>query len=114
MPFIEDGVLNKLEENIGKVKSVTAMLDNGHTPEEMLAQVLGGLDLEVTDTLPAEFSCNCSKKRIEKALASVGKEELRAMIDEGRPIEVKCHFCNTAYGFTVADLQEILQKGTVK
>lgn len=114
MPFIEDGVLNKLEENIAKVKSVTAMLDNGHTPEEMLAQVLDGLDLEVTDTLPAEFSCNCSKKRIEKALASVGKEELRAMIDEGRPIEVKCHFCNTAYGFTVADLQEILQKGTVK
>lgn len=111
MPFIEDEVLCKLEENIAKVKSVTAMLDHGHTPEEMLGQVLEGLDLEITDTLPARFSCNCSKERIEKALSSVGADELQAMIDEGVPIEVKCHFCNTAYEFTVEDLQGILRVG---
>ena len=68
MPFIEDSVLDKLEQNIQKIDSVTAMLDNGHTPQEMLEQVLDGLDVEVTDTLPAQFYCNCSKQRIEKAI----------------------------------------------
>ena len=74
MPFIEDEVLNKLEQNIQNIQSVTSMLDNGHTPEEMLAQVLDGLDLEITDTMPARFYCNCSKERIEKAIISVGKK----------------------------------------
>lgn len=110
MPFIEDEVLNKLEANIQKIQSVTSMLDNGHTPEQMLEQVLEGLDLEITDTMPAQFYCNCSKKRIEKAIISIGKKEIQEMIDEGKEIEVKCHFCNTAYKYTVDELKELLKQ----
>lgn len=110
MPFIEEEVLTKLEENVQKIQSVTAMLDDGHTPEEMLAQVLDGLDVEITDTLPAAFSCNCSKERIEKAIVSIGKKDIQSMIDDGETIEVKCHFCNSAYYFTVEELKEILKK----
>ena len=97
MPFIEDEVLERLEKNIQNIQSVTAMLDNGHTPEDMLAKVLEGLELEIVDTLPAHFSCNCSKERIEKAIISIGKKDIQSMIDDGKDIEVKCHFCNTAY-----------------
>lgn len=110
MPFIEEEVLSRLEQNIANIQSVTAMLDNGHTPEEMLSKVLEGLDMEVTDTLPAAFSCNCSKQRIEKAIISVGRKEIQSMIDEGEPIEVKCHFCNTAYKFGVEELKNLLKK----
>ena len=110
MPFIEEDVLSKLEENIQNIQSVTAMLDNGHTPEEMLNHVLEGLDVEITDTLPAKFDCNCSKERIEKAIISVGKKEIQEMIDDGKDIEVKCHFCNTAYTFSVDELKELLKK----
>ena len=92
------------------VLSVTSMLDNGHTPEQMLEQVLEGLDLEITDTMPAQFYCNCSKKRIEKAIISIGKKEIQEMIDEGKEIEVKCHFCNTAYKYTVDELKELLKQ----
>ena len=101
MPFIEDEVLERLEKNIQNIQSVTAMLDNGHTPEDMLAKVLEGLELEIVDTLPAHFSCNCSKERIEKAIISIGKKDIQSMIDDGKDIEVKCHFCNTAYNYTV-------------
>ncbi len=110
MPFVEDKVLDKLEENIGKIRPVTAMLDNGHTPGEMLREVLEGLDVEITDTLPARFTCNCSKQRIEKAIISIGKKEIQSLIDEGKDIEVKCHFCNTAYSYSVDELKELLKK----
>lgn len=110
MPFVEERVLRQLEENIAGMKSVTAMLDGGHSPEEMLFQVLSGMEVEITDTMPAVFDCSCSRKRIEKAIISIGKKEIEDMIADGNPIEVKCHFCNTAYEFTMEELKEILEK----
>lgn len=110
MPFVDEMVLRRLEENIGELQSVTTMLDGGHTPEEMLSHVLEGMDVEITDTLPALFECNCSKERVEKALISIGKNDIQEMIEDGETIEVKCHFCNTAYKFTVEELKEILKK----
>lgn len=110
MPFVTDEVLTKLEENIKKISSVTSMLDEGCTPEQMLEHVLEGLDVVVTDTLPTAFSCNCSHERIEKAIISIGKKDIQEMIDEGKEVEVKCHFCNTAYTFSVEELKEILKQ----
>lgn len=110
MPFVEEQVLRQLEENIAGMKSVTEMLDGGHSPEEMLHRVLSGMEVEITDTMPAGFACNCSEERIEKALISIGRNEIEEMIRDGKPIEVKCHFCNTAYEFSVEKLGQILEK----
>lgn len=112
MPFVEEPVLARLEENIKKLSPVTAMLDAGMTPEDILGQVLEGLEPEVTDTLPAQFSCNCSKERVSAAIVSVGKKEIQSMIDDGEEIEVKCHFCNTAYKYSVDELNGLLRKAT--
>ena len=109
MPFVTDEVLSRLEENIQKISSVTQMLDDGHTPEQMLERVLEGLDIEITDTIPANFSCNCSHERIEKAIISLGKTDIQSLIDEGNEVEVKCHLCNTAYKISVEELKEILK-----
>ena len=65
---------------------------------------------EITDTIPTQFYCNCSKERVEQAVASIGKKDIQEMIDEGKDIEVKCHFCNTAYNYTVEDLKNILKR----
>ena len=110
MPFAEEEMIRKLEENIKKISSVTSMLDNGHTPEQMLEQVLDGLNVEFTDTMDTQFKCNCSHERIEKAIISIGKKDIQEMIDDGKEVEVKCHFCNTAYTFSVEELKQILKQ----
>jgi molecular chaperone Hsp33 len=114
MPFIDEAVLVQLEENIANLSSVTSMLKDGHTPEEMLQQVLKGMDVEITDTLPISFDCNCSKERIEKALLSIGKQELQSMIDDGEEVEVNCHFCNTSYRYSVDELKHLKEQGIRK
>lgn len=110
MPFVEDAVVDTLESNIAKIDSVTSMLDQGYTPEKILETVLEGMDVEFTDTMPTEFTCNCSKERVEKALISIGKKDIQEMIRDGKEIEMHCHFCNTSYQFSVEELKEILKK----
>jgi len=110
MPFAEEKTIAKLEENLKNVTSVTAMLDKGYTPEQILDELFGDLGVEITDTIPAQFYCNCSKERVEQAVASIGRKDLTELIEEGKDIEVKCHFCNTAYNYTVEDLKNILKR----
>lgn len=110
MPFAEDEIIEKLEENLKKMPSVTSILDEGKSPEELLAVVLDGIELEITDTVSTEFYCNCDKKRIEKAIISIGEKDIKEMIEAGKEIEVKCHFCNSAYTFSVEELKELLKK----
>ena len=108
MPDISDEIVDQLEEKLQNIPSVTTMLDQGMAPEDMLEDILGGFGLEILDKKPTRFFCNCSKERIEKALISVGESELKDMIAEGKPIEVKCQFCNKAYHFKPEELEGLL------
>ena len=110
VPFAEEETIAKLEENVQKIQSVTTLLEQGHTPESLLEQVLDGFDIEINDTIPTEFYCNCSKSRVERALISIGRKELNELIQEGKEVELNCHFCNKNYIFSVEELKEILRK----
>lgn len=110
MPFAEEDVISKLEQNVQKINSVTNLLEEGHTPESLLEKVLEGFDMQINEKMDTRFHCNCSKERVEKALISIGRKELNEMIQEGKPIEMNCHFCNTNYNFTVEELKEILRR----
>lgn len=110
MPFAQEELIDKLEKKLQSMESVTAYLDRGLGPEELLEALLGEFGLEILERMDAEFSCNCSKERVEKAIISIGRKELNEMVQEGKPIEVKCHFCNEAYEFTIEDLKKIIQK----
>lgn len=112
MPFAEDEVISKLEKNLAAFSTVTTVLDEGKTPEEMLQLLLGDMGLEFTDTMPTQFYCNCDKKRVERALISIGKKDMEEMIADGKDIEVNCHFCNTAYCFTSDELKRMLKRCT--
>lgn len=110
MPFADEETISRLERNLGKIRSVTSMLDEGLTPEGLLELVLEGMDIQFRDPRHVEFACSCSKERVEKALISIGREEIEKMIADGEPIEVKCHFCNKGYRFCVQELEEIVEK----
>ncbi len=107
MPFTSDEVIDKLEKRIATIDSVTNMLERGLSPEGILEEILGEMGLEITDTLDTQFYCDCSKEKVSRALASINRKDLDDIINDGESIEVKCHFCNTAYTFDIEELKEI-------
>ncbi len=107
MPFASEETLDKLEERLKNMKSVTTLLSEGNTPEEILKQILGEMDIEYMTTLPTGYHCDCSRDRVERALISLGAEELEDMIRDGQDIETNCQFCNRHYVFTPEDLARI-------
>ncbi len=112
MPYAEEETISKLEKKIAEFKSVTYALEHEHTPEKMMEDLLGDMDMKIYEKVPTQFHCNCSKERVEKAVISVGKDEIQSMIDDGEPIEVNCHFCNTHYHYSVDDLKRMLEEAT--
>ncbi|MDE6929597.1 MAG: Hsp33 family molecular chaperone HslO [Lachnospiraceae bacterium] len=112
MPGASEEIIGKLEERLEKITSITALLDEGNTPEKILEHILGDFGLEINETVETKFYCNCTKERVEKALVSIGKKELQEMIDEEKEIEVNCHFCSRRYGFSVEELGELMSRAS--
>ncbi len=107
MPNTKEETIDILEENIKNLEPVTTMLKKGMTPEDMLGEVLKGMDLHVTEKKEVGFVCDCSRERVEGSLAALGKEDLDEIIADDKPVEVKCQFCNHKYEFSIDELKEI-------
>lgn len=109
MPFTEEEVIAKLEKKVAEVTSVTDLLEQGATPETLLEQILGEFGVEINETIPVQYHCDCSKERVTRAIASIGRKDIQEMIDDNEPIEVNCQFCDKHYIFTTEDLKEIIK-----
>lgn len=107
MPFTQDEIIDKLEKKITEIASVTEMLEEGNTPEQILEIILGEFGLEITDTIETGFCCDCSKEKVSRAIATLSRKDLDEIINDGEAIEVKCQFCNKAYHFDVDELKEM-------
>ena len=108
MPFATDDVVAQLEENLSTIHSVTAMFEEGLTVEEIVAKIFSGMEFEISEKRDIGYECNCSKEKVTKAIISIGKKDIKEMIDDNKPIEVNCHFCNTNYVFSVEELKAML------
>ena len=108
MPDATEETISAVEEKITSITSVTGMLEKGMTPEDILQYILGDLELEILDKTEVAFVCDCSKEKVSKALAAINKEDLQGIIDDGEDIEIKCHFCNKTYGFSVEEMKKLL------
>ncbi|MBP3874645.1 MAG: Hsp33 family molecular chaperone HslO [Lachnospiraceae bacterium] len=110
MPFADEGVIGKLENNIRRIKSVTHILDEDSRPEHLLDTVLEGFDIQITSREDVSFYCNCSRERFERGLILLGREELENIIADGKEIELACQFCNRRYTYTPDEVKKLLPK----
>lgn len=108
LPGADDSVIDKIEAGVRRVGSVSRALESGMDAESLLRAVLSDFDLEVLETHPVEYRCYCSRERVSRALISLGREELRAMIDEQKGAELTCQFCDVVYNFSEEDLEQLL------
>ena len=110
LPGAPDEVIDKLEAGIKRAGAVTAMLDAGMTPEDILGQVCGDLGVVFMETTEVSYKCYCDRERVTAALISLGKDELTQIRDEGKAFPVECQFCDEVYSFEPQDLDELLKK----
>ena len=111
MPGTDEAILDELEKRLKEASPVTAYLSDGLSPEDIIAELLGCWDIHISDDrLPVCFHCNCSKERTSKVLISLGQKEIREMINEKKPVELHCHFCNSDYVFSVKELEDYMEE----
>ena len=110
LPAAEDATIDKLEDGIKDIESVTKMLLDGMSPEDIIRRALKNFEVEVLYSQDIEYKCNCSKQRVEKALLSMGKAELQSMADEMDGAEINCHFCDKVYKFTKGEIAALATK----
>ena len=108
MPGASEETISALEEKVASAEPVTTMMEKGMTPEDILSYYLDGLDLKILEKQPVRFHCDCSKEKVASALATISKKDLEGLINDGEEIEVKCHFCNSAYKYNIDELKEIM------
>ena len=109
MPGASEETISALEEKVASAEPVTTMMEKGMTPEDILSYYLDGLDLKILEKQPVRFHCDCSKEKVASALATISKKDLEGLINDGEEIEVKCHFCNSAYKYNIDELKEIME-----
>lgn len=108
LPNIEEEVLKKLEKNIIILSSMSSLVDEGSTPEDILKQVFGEFNMKVTEKKEIKFICDCNRGRMEEALISLGKKEISEIVHDDGEAELVCHFCNKKHRFDKADLINIM------
>jgi len=107
MPDASEETISTIERNLTGIQSITQMLSQGLTPEDMMNIVLKDLEPSILDKIEVGFECDCSKDRVAEVFAAIGKKELKAIIDEDRGAEVGCQFCESKYSFSEDELKEI-------
>ncbi|NLN07437.1 MAG: Hsp33 family molecular chaperone HslO [Firmicutes bacterium] len=110
LPGCDEHVISTLEEKIAKLEGITGLLVAGLSPEQILEHVLDGFELEILEQITARYHCNCSREKIEQVVLSLGSKEVESMIANNEPVEIHCHFCNTRYVLSVAELERLLSE----
>lgn len=110
LPGADDSTIDKIEENVEKLDSVTTMLAKGMTAFDMCKVALDGFEVEVLDEFEVKYVCGCSREKIHHLIAAMPVEEIQAMIDENHGAEANCRFCNKRYTFTEQELADIIEK----
>lgn len=108
MPGADDKVISQLEDAISNMTPVSKLIEQGLTPEEILEEVLGKDNLQILETMPAQFECNCGHDKFLNAIRSLGEAEIESMIKEDHGAEAQCHFCRNKYHYSEEEIRDLL------
>lgn len=111
LPGAEDSFIDKIEQRITEIPPVSTLFSTGKTNAEYLKDILGDIEFDIFDEADVSYHCDCSRKRVEKALVSLGEKELSEMVNDGKSIDVSCQFCDKVYTFTPEDLKNLIKTG---
>ncbi|MBE7034124.1 MAG: Hsp33 family molecular chaperone HslO [Ruminococcaceae bacterium] len=109
LPGAYDEDIDNVEKTIASISSVTEMLSNGKKPEDIVEQLLSDYEIEYFDNVSTQYKCDCSRERTDRALISLGKDELAKIINEDGKAEITCHFCDNIYKYTKEELEQLLE-----
>lgn len=109
MPDADEKVIDRLEESINNIKSVTELLDGGMKPEDILEYIIKKDSVQILGTIPVKYHCNCSEEKALKVVASLGHKDLQEIIEDGRPVGINCQFCGSHYVFGTKELEKFLK-----
>lgn len=109
LPDVVEEDIVKIEEAIKNIEPISTLIDRGLSPEEIMEKILEDFEMKVLDKIDLEYSCDCSRERIEGVLKSIGEDEIKLMVEEDDGAEVVCHFCNTKHQFTGDELESLIQ-----
>jgi len=107
MPGAGDEIIDKLEQHIAELPAISTLIQEGHTPEQILERLFGEAPFTILEKMDVNFHCQCSRERVETAIIGLGNDEIDAMIEEDHGAEVECHFCNEVYRLTEEDLRQL-------
>ncbi|WP_281864927.1 Hsp33 family molecular chaperone HslO [Planomicrobium okeanokoites] len=110
MPDAEEGAISRLEERLARIDPVSTMIKRGLSPEDILKEIFGEGNIEILDSIPVKFECNCSKERFAEGIISLGKEEIQRMIEEDGSAETQCHFCLETYSYSKEELEAMIDE----
>ena len=108
MPGASEDTIVKVEGGIMAAGNVSTILDRDDDPEHLLRQVMSDFDLKILETSPVEYRCYCSRARVERALISLGKEELQQLLEEQGHCSMTCQFCDAVYDFSGEELRALI------
>ncbi|MBM7834117.1 Hsp33 family molecular chaperone HslO [Clostridium sardiniense] len=110
MPDADELLADIITYRLQEMKPITTLIDEGMTIEQIIEEVFEDMEPRILDNIEPQYKCDCSKERIEKALISIGEEELRNIYNDGKDEEIVCHFCNRKYKVTHDEIGELLEK----
>lgn len=110
MPDAEEEAISRLEERLAQIDPVSTMIKRGLSPEDILKEIFGEGNIEILDSIPVKFECNCSKERFAEGIISLGKEEIQRMIEEDGSAETQCHFCLETYHYSKEELEALIDE----
>lgn len=109
MPDADEKVIDRLEESVNNIKSVTELLDSGMEPEDILRYIIKEDSVQILGQMPVKYHCNCSEEKVLKVIASLGHKDLQEIIEAGRPVEINCQFCGSHYVFGTKELEKFVK-----